>query len=158
MATIRKQSYTFDADLELKDAGLIAADENATQVDSSDAIIDLGDGRMTGTLVINATAVDVAGGDEVYQIQTMYSNSSIHASGVIAGVAFALGDSAGLATLFAAPTVSPDADVGVGRYEIPISNVFNGVTYRYLLLAVDLTGTHATGVNFTAYVSKDIIT
>ena len=154
MATIGKQSYTFDEDLELKDAGLLAANENATQVDSSDAIIDLGEGRCNGTLVINATAVDVAGGNEVYNIQTMYSNSSTHASGVVTGISFPLGDAAGLATLFAAPTVSPDTDVGVGRYEIPISNVFNGVSYRYLLLAVDLTGTHTTGINFIAYVSK----
>lgn len=157
MATIRKQSYTFDSDLELKDAGLIAADENATQVDSADSIIDLGEGRMTGTLVINATAVEVDTGDEAYQIQTMYSNSATHASGVVAGVQFAIGDAAALATIYAAPTVSPDTDLGVGRYEIPISNVFNGVTYRYLLLCVDVTGTIATGVNFTAYVSKDVI-
>lgn len=155
MATIQKQSYTFDADLELKDAGLIAADENATQVDSTDAIIDLGDGRFKGHLVINATAVEVASGDEVYQICCMFSNSATHASGVVAGPTFYLGDAAGIAAILDAPTVVPDTDNGIGRYELPISNVFNGTSYRYMLLSVEVSGAVATGCNFTAYVSKD---
>ena len=155
MATIQVQSYTFDEDLQLKDAGLIAADENACQVDSTDAIIDLGEGRCIGTLVINATAVEVDSGNEVYQIQPMFSNSSTHASGVVAGPSFAIGDAAALATLYAAPTVSPDTDLGVGRYEIPLSNVYNGIAYRYLLLAVDVTGTIAAGCNFIASFHKN---
>ncbi len=154
MATLTKQSYTFDIDLYLKDAGLIDADENATQVDGSDAIIDLGEGRCTGTIVINATAVEVASGDEAYQIQPMFSNSATHASGVVAGAQFAIGDAAALATLYPAPTVSPDIDLVEGRYEIPFSNVFNGISYRYMLISVDVTGAIATGMNCTIYVSK----
>lgn len=154
MATIQKQSYMFDADLELKDAGLIAADENATQVSSTDAIIDLGAGRCNGTLVIDATAVEVASGDEVYKICAMFSNSATHASGVVAGPIFMLGDAAGIAAILDAPTVVPDTDNGVGRYEIPLSNVYNGISYRYLLLSVEVSGTIATGVNFIAHFSK----
>jgi len=149
-----KQSYTFDADLELKDAGLIAAEENATQVSSSDAIIDLGAGRCEGTLILNVTACEVASGDEVYKICVMLSNSATHASGVVAGPVFFLGDAAGIAAILDAPTVAPDTDNGTGRYEIPISNVINGTAYRYMLLSVEVSGTIATGVNFTAYVSK----
>lgn len=156
MATLKKQSYTFDAELELKDAGLIAADENATQVDGSDAIIDLGDGRMMGTLVLNVTACEVASGDEVYQVCTMFSNSATHASGVVAGPTFYLGDAAGIAAILNAPTVDPDTDNGIGRYELPITNVYNGISYRYMLVSVEVSGTIATGVNFTAYVSKTV--
>ena len=155
MATLQNQSYTFDIDLELKDAGLIAANETATQVDSADAIIDLGAGRAVGTFVINATAVEVDSSDESYAIQPMFSNSSTHASGVVAGMQLAIGDAAGLATLYPTPTVSPDTDLGVGRYEMPFTNVFNGVSYRYVLLAVTVAGTLATGVNFTAYASRN---
>lgn len=155
MTTIQKQSYTFDIDLQLKDAGLIAADENATQVSSADAIIDLGTGRALGTLIIDASAVEVASGDEVYQVCQMFSDSSTHASGVVAGPTFYLGDAAGIAAILDAPTVVPDTDNGVGRYELPFSNVFNGVSYRYMLLSVEVSGTIATGVNFIAQVSKD---
>ena len=154
MATIRRQSFMYDVDLELKDAGLIAADENATQVDSTDSIIDLGDGRFYGALILNVTACEVASGDEVYQVCTMFSNSSTHASGVVAGPTFYLGDAAGIAAILDAPTTVPDTDNGIGRYELPITNVFNNTTYRYLLLSVEVSGTIATGVNFTAYVSK----
>jgi len=155
MTTLQKQSFTFDIDLYLKDAGLIAADENATQVDGSDAIIDLGEGRMNGTLVVNATAVEVATGDEVYQVCMHFSNSSTHASGVVAGPVFFLGDAAGIAAILDAPTVPCDTDNGVGRYELPFTNVYAGISYRYLLISVEVSGTIATGVNFTAYVSKD---
>ncbi len=154
MADIRGQSYIFDADLELKDAGLIAADENATQVDSTDSIVDLGAGRCDGTLVLNVSACEVASGDEVYQVCMMFSNSSTHASGVVAGPTFYLGDAAGIAAILNAPTVVPDTDNAIGRYELPFTNVYDGVSYRYLLLSVEVSGAVATGVNFTAYVSK----
>lgn len=154
MATLNKLSKTFDAELELKDAGLIAADENATQVDSSDAIIDLGAGRVEADLVLNVTACEVASGDEVYKVCTMFSNSATHASGVVAGPIFMLGDAAGIAAILDAPTVSPDTDNGTGRFIIPFTNEFAGISYRYMLLSVEVSGTIATGVNFTAYVSK----
>lgn len=159
MANIRAQSYTFDDSLELKDAGLIGADENCTQVSSSDAIIDLGDGRMVGTLVLNVTACEVDSGNEVYKVCQMFSNSATHASGVVAGPTFLLGDAAGIAAILNAPTIDPDTDNGVGRYELPITNVYCGVSYRYMLLSVEVSGTIGSGgVNFTAYVAKNIIT
>ena len=47
---------TFDYDLRLKDAGLVAADA-AAQVGSADKILDLGAGRMDGTVVVDDSAV-----------------------------------------------------------------------------------------------------
>ena len=155
MATLRKQSHTFDAELQLKDAGLIAADENACQVAAADSILDLGAGRCSGTLILNVTACEVDSNNEVYHVCTMFSNSATHASGVVAGPTFYLGDAVGIATLLNAPSVPTDTDNGIGRYEIPFTNVFNNTSYRYMLLSVEVSGTVATGVNFTAYVAKN---
>ena len=42
-----RPSYTFDAEMQLKDAGLVAADA-AAQVDGSAKVLDLGNGLVEG--------------------------------------------------------------------------------------------------------------
>jgi hypothetical protein len=148
------QGHTSDVFLELKDAGLIAADENVTQVDGADAIIDLGGGRKYGNLIIDASAVEVDSGDEVYKICMMFSNSATHASGVVAGPVLFLGDAAGIAAILDAPTVPPDTDNGIGQYEMPFVNVLAGISYRYMSLSVEVSGTIASGINFTAHATE----
>ena len=138
--------YTFDTLLELKDAGLVAASD-AAQVDGEDKIIDLGLGKIRGDIVIDATAVEVASGDEVYTIILELSNSATFASGIIAGSIMQLGDQA--AILGAA-----DADNGVGRYVLPFTNVIAGVHYQYARLNTIVAGTIATGVNYSAFIGK----
>jgi hypothetical protein len=139
--------FSIDLDLQLKDAGLIAADD-ICQVDSADAILDLGLSRVDARVIIDASAVEVDSGNESFLIGIEFSNSVTFASGVVMGPMQALGDAA--AALF----VNADTDNGVGRYELPFTNEINGVTYRYMRLAVDVTGTIGTGVNFTAWVVK----
>jgi hypothetical protein len=142
------KDFTFDADLQLKDAGLIAADDIA-QVDGSDKILDFGAARVDGRVVIDATAVEVADGDESFHVVLEFSNSSTFASGIVQGPGFVLGDAA------AAAMANADADNGAGRYELPFASEINGTVYRYMRLAVDVAGTVGTGVDFTAYVVKD---
>lgn len=154
MATHRPESKTLDVLLELKDAGLIAADENATQVDGTDAIIDLGEGRVKGELIINVTACEVDTGDEVYKIVPLFSNDAAHASGVVAGPVMYLGDAAGIAAILDAATVPPDTDMVEGRYVIPFTNMYGNNTYRYMLLSVEVSGTIASGINFISYATK----
>lgn len=139
------KSFTFDYDLRLKDAGLIAADDIA-QVGGSDQILDLGASRVDGRVIIDATAVEVASGDERYDIGLQFSASSTFASGVVQGPIQPLGDAATL--------VSADTDNGTGRYELPFTNEINGTVYRYMRMVIDVTGTIATGVNFTANVVR----
>lgn len=138
-----QKDFTFDYDLRLKDAGLIAADDIA-QVGGSDKIIDLGDGRFDGRVIIDATAVEVADGDERYNLELQFSNEGDFGSSVKAGPQFPLGDAAAI--------VAADLDNGVGRYELPFTNEINGTVYRYMRLSIDVTGTVGTGVNFTANV------
>lgn len=137
--------FTFDYDLRLKDAGLIAADDVA-QVGGSDAILDLGAGRFDGRVIIDATAVEVADGNERFDIGLQFSNSATFASGVFQGPMQPLGDAGAI--------VGADSDNGAGRYELPFCNQLNGVTYRYMRMQIDVAGTVGTGVNFTANVVK----
>lgn len=141
--------FTYDHDLRLKDAGLIAADDIA-QVGGSDRILDLGDARFDGRVIIDATAVEVASGDEAYVLVLEFSNSATFASGIVQGPMFFLGDAA------AAVALAADTDNGAGRYELHFTNEQNGVTYQYLRLQIDVSGTVATGVNFTANVVKSV--
>lgn len=146
MARNRKD-FSFDYDYRLKDAGLIAADDIA-QVGGSDRILDLGAARFDGRVIIDATAVEVASGDESYALVLEFSNSSTFASGIVQGPAFFLGDASATVMLGA------DTDNGAGRYELHFTNEQNGTLYRYLRLQIDVSGTIATGVNFTANVVK----
>jgi len=140
-----QRDFTFDYDLQLKDAGLIAADDIA-QVDGSDKILDFGQSRVDGRVIIDATAVEVASGDEAYEIVLEFSSSSTFASDIRQGPKFTLGDAAATVMLAA------DVDNGVGRYELAFTNEINGTTYRYMRMQIDVTGAIATGVDFTAFV------
>lgn len=141
----QQKDFTFDLDLQLKDAGLIAADDIA-QVGGSDKILDLGDARVDGRVIVDATAVEVASGDESYHLVLEFSNESDFASGIRQGPGIVLGDAS------AAAMVNADEDNGVGRYELHFTNEINGEVFRFMRLAIDVAGTVATGVNFTAFV------
>lgn len=138
-------SFTPDLDLQLKDAGLIAADD-ICQVGGVDKILDLGAGLFRGDLIIDASAVEVASGDEAYDVILEFSNSSTFASGIIRGPSQKLGD--------AAVFVNADTDNGAGVYVVGFINRIAGTTYRYMRLSVDVVGTIATGVNFEAWLAK----
>lgn len=140
-----QKDFTPDVNLRLKDAGLVAADA-AAQVSSADKILDLGLSRFDGRVIIDVSAIEVATGDEIYRIKTQFSNSATFASGVIGGTQIHLGDSSTL--------VGESADSTTGRYELPFTNEINGTLYRYMRLYTDVTGTIATGINYTAFVVK----
>ena len=145
----QQKGGTFDLTLELKDAGLLAVDD-ICQVDGSDVILDLGAARFDGRVIIDATAVEVASGDETYLIACEFSSSSTFASVVVIGPAQLLGDQAGTAF------VNGDTDNGAGRYELPFTNEIGGTIYRYMRLSVDITGSIATGINFIAHVTTSV--
>lgn len=149
--TIRSESpvsngYIFDTLLELKDAGLVASSA-AAQVDASAQIINLGLGAVRGDIVIDATAVEVASGDELYTIIAEFSNSATFASGIVPGSMQYLGDAAAIPG-------GGDTDNAEGRYVLPFTNVINGTHYQYMRLYTVVAGTIATGVNYKAFIGK----
>jgi hypothetical protein len=146
-----RPNYTFDAELEFKDAGLVAADA-AALVDSAAKIVDVGVGLFEADMVIDVSAVEIATGDERYTIIIQGSNSSSFASGIAILCALPIGDGSTIGTAFGGSGV--DVDDAVGRYVLPFRNERNGTFYQYLRIWTDVAGTIATGINYTAYAAK----
>lgn len=140
MAT-NHHKYNFDANLEMKDAGLVASSA-AAQVDSADKILNLGDSYVEGVVVIDVTAIEVATGDEQYIIGWQLSDSATFASGIVEAASLILGDST---------VVGGDADTTTGRFTLRVSNEFDGAIYTYARLYTTCAGNIATGINYSAY-------
>ncbi len=156
--TRNRNDRSFDAATELKDAGLIAASA-AAQVGGSDQILDLAaddgvDGeptgsvgvRIDGSVIIDIAEIEIATGDEVYDIVAQVSDSPTFASGVVNVGGLNIGD--------AAVTDGAAADGVPGRYEFGITNEQNGRAYRFLRLFTVVAGTIATGIDYTAHFAK----
>lgn len=143
------RSYTFDADLEMKDAGLIAADAAAT-VDGSAKRLTVGDAVFKGVLVVDVTAIEIASNDELYRIVVQGSSSATFASDIQTLGMIALG----------ATEVNPGGaiDSVTGRYEVFFTNQQAGVTYPYIRVYTDVSGTIATGINYSAFIGRDFLT
>lgn len=142
-----KQNNTFT-----KDAALVFTSSDSTTLAQADTtavdhdIMDLGgDGFFNGRLVIDVTAIEVATGDEAYDISLQMSNSATFASGVVEKVTMRLGADA--------TSHTGSADSTTGRYQIPVDNEYQGAGYRYLRIYTDGYGTLATGLTFTAFLS-----
>jgi len=135
-----QKDFTLDVNLQLKDAGLVAADA-AAQVSSADKVLDLGQSRVDGRVIVDITAIEVASNDERYLIKTQFSDDNFAAS-IVGGTALDVG---------VLEVTKDEVDTAVGRYELPFTNELNGITYRYMRLFTEVQGTIATGVNFTAW-------
>lgn len=138
-----QNSYTFDADLQLKDAGLIAASA-AAQVGGQAKVLNLGKGRVHAIAKIQVTAIEVQT-DEKYELELQFSDSPTFASGIVTGPTLKLGHT----------TVVPgnSANSVIGEYELPFTNELNGTRYQYCRLFTRIAGTIATGINYFAFVA-----
>jgi hypothetical protein len=141
-----RPTASFDADLEFKDAGLVAASAAAT-VDSAAKVVDLGTGFFQGKMWIDVTAIEVDTGNESYKIAVELSDASGFSAGSeFERCAIVLGDSS---------IHGGDADTAVGRYSLDFDNrMANGNLYRYARVYTTVAGTVATGINFTAFADK----
>ena len=143
MGYSKQSQRTLDALLELKDAGLIAADDNA-QVGGSDQILDMGTGVFVGEVLHEVSAIEIASGDEVYKLIVQGSSSATFASDIVDLSTVVLGDASTIAT-------TRDVDSTTGRYISGVSNVLNDVAYRYVRLRIEVAGTIATGINVASH-------
>ena len=143
MTTLNRR-YTFDANLQLKDAGLIAATGNGT-VGGSAKVLDLGTGRVDTRAIIDVTAIETDTGDEIYTIQIQGSNAVGFGSGVVNLAEKKMGK---------ASLTGESADTSTGRFELPFTTDVDGVIYEFVRVHVIVAGTIATGINFTAWLPK----
>jgi len=137
-----QRQYTYDNNLALKDAGLVAASA-AAQVGGAAKIVDLGAGRVEGAVVIDVSAIETDTGDEKYELELQLSNDAAFAAGNVVAEVVKLGDSS---------TTGSSADSGTGRREMPFTNEVAGTIYRYARMYTRIAGTIATGINYTAFI------
>jgi hypothetical protein len=131
--------YTYDSALSLKAAGLVAASADGS-------ILDLGAGLVDGYLVIDASAIEIDSGNEIYTVSLEGSNVAAMTSGSVCLAKKVFGNL----------VVPMDAALSAaGRYVIPFRNEEGGTTYRYVRLSTVVAGTIATGINFAAFIAKD---
>lgn len=142
----KRLGYVFDADLQLKDAGLVAADA-AAQVGGTNRIVDLGDGIFHGVVMFNATAVEIADNDELYEVYLQGSTKSDFADTIVNLAMYPFG-------ALEAMAANADQDVGVGVHYLPFINMQDDTIYRYVRLFTDVTGTVGTGINFEAFIGR----
>ena len=134
----------YDVKLELKDAGLVAADA-AGQVGGSDKIVNLGAGFVNGNLVIDVSEIEIASGDELYKISLQGSSKADFADTF---------EDLAICELGANAVLGGDQGSEAGRYVIPFRTSRKGTIYPYVRVYTDVNGTIATGINFTAYMEK----
>jgi hypothetical protein len=140
----QQNTFIFDRLLQLKDAGLVAAD-GAAQVGGVAKVLDLGPGRVDGIIVIDVTAIEVATGNETYHIIVQGSNTADLSAGKVFLGSLLLGANA---------AILDDADSVVGRHELHFSNERVGTLYQFIRLYTDVSGTIATGINFSAFLAQ----
>ncbi|TCR64690.1 hypothetical protein [Bosea sp. BK604] len=141
------RGYTFDALLQLKDAGAITSSA-AAQVGGQAKILDMGAGRFDGTVVVNVSAIDIVSNDEEYNIIIQGSNSSSFASGI---------ENLAMLNLGATEVRDGGAQDSVpGQYEIGVTNEQADTVYRYIRAYTFIAGSSTTpSINYTAFLSND---
>lgn len=131
-----------DADLSLKAQALVGASA------AGSLIVDTGGGVFRGELILNVTALEIASANEFYTIVLQGSPDAAFgtAGNIVELINFSLGAKAGRLS-------DADKDDAVGVYNIPVTNVHAGATYRYLRIYTVVAGTVATGINYSARLS-----
>jgi len=142
---------TFDASLELKDAGVVGASA-AAEVDAAAKVIDVGTGLFEGEVIVDVSAIEIATNDEVYHIFVEGASEVAMDTTLVPLAQLQLG---------ALEVMGPGSshfkvDSSTGRYVIPFRNERDGVYSRYIRLYTVVAGTIATGggINYTAYAAK----
>ena len=135
---------TFDAELEFKDTGLVAASAAAT-VAAAAAVVDVGTGHYRGMMVIDVTALEVASTDEIYDIVIQGSPDATFTAATSVELC-----QLNLSAVAVKRTDTNKADT-VGRYKLYFDNENDGTYYRYLRVYTVVAGTVATGINYSAW-------
>lgn len=136
---------TFDAALEFKDAGLVAASAAAT-VDAAAKVVTVGTGLFQGCMIIDVTALEIASDTELYDIVIQGSTDADFGTDTNIVELSAINLSAK-----EVKRTDANADNAVGRYKLYFDNEQNGTFYPYLRVYTVVGGDIATGINYTAY-------
>lgn len=140
------QEATLDAALILKDAGAVTADGGGT-VDAVARVVNVGPGLIKAALIVDVNALDLAGGDEVYDIILQGSTDPTFATNVSV-----------LTRLRAGAAIGEDS-FGIGRISRIFTNTAeNGEILPYLRVFHDVTGGAGGGsIDYQAFIAQDVL-
>lgn len=140
---------TFDAALEFKDAGAVAASAAAT-VDTAAKIVNVGSGLFLGCMILEVTALDLDGNNEIYDIIVQGSTDADFGTDTnikeLAAINFSAAE---------VKRSDANADDTVGRYKVYFDNEHGGTFCPYLRLYTAVAGAGVTtGIDYSAYAVK----
>jgi hypothetical protein len=168
MSFPNQRTYSFDANMQVSDNAAAYVASGYLQVNGADAILDLGgnqgvtitlpaiddtatytpqQARIDAMLVFDITAIDIASGNETYQIDVMGSNDPNFAAAApvcLAGIQ--LGKGASLRGAVA------QKDSVIGRVELGFTNNLAGAIYQYLKVYLTTGGT-TPSINILSFVA-----
>jgi len=143
----------FDAMLDLSGG---AQTLTATGYMGSPNQVDIGQGRLTGLMAIDISAIDVSSVDETYKFYLLGSNDVSWGNGNVEllamhdiGAASAVRQ---IATILGASPAIPPAGVTGSMIFLPFSNLMQGIVYRYIRGYVVIAGTTPT-ITFRSWVA-----
>lgn len=149
------RTYNFDINMLLADGVAAMTATGFAQVSGADGIVDFGgnqtpspkqQARIDAILVVDVVAIDIASGNETYDLQLLLSNDSTFGAGNVEfGAQYSLGKGASRAGVNMLDSV-------VGRYEIAFSTEQANVKYQFAKLRLVAGGT-TPSLQFKAFVS-----
>lgn len=148
------RTYTRDANNALSDNAVAYTASGYLQVGGADAMLDLGgnqgvtpkqQARIDAMLLLDITAIDIASGNETYQLDVMVSNDPAFAAGnAVCAAGIQLGKGASLRGALA------QADSVIGTVELGVTNQVAGTIYEFMKVYLTAGGT-TPSINIQAY-------
>lgn len=139
------RTYSFDANLQFSDNAAAYTASGYLQSSAADGILNLGGNQGTTPVqvargdfmaILDITAIDIASGNETYQLDILLSNDSAFGAGnVVNGGGF----QAGKGTALRGPVAQ--ADSVIGRHEVGFTNQIAGTIYQYMKVYLTAGGT-----------------
>lgn len=138
---------TIDVSTQLKDAGAITA-TGPGKVGGVNRVVNLGAAVVRGTLMVDIAALDVAGGDEAYDIRLQGSTDPTFASNVSVLARVEAG----------ATSITGEDSAGVGRRSVPFINTDEaGNPLPYVRAYAILTaGAGTASIDYQAFIVPEI--
>lgn len=137
------RTYSFDANLEFSDNAAAYTATGFLQKGGADGVIDLGGNQGASPVqqargdfmaIFDVTAIDVASGNETYQLDILLSNDPAFLTGNAIAAGIQLGKGASLRN-------TNSGDSVIGRYELGFTNQLAGTIYEYMKVLLTAGGT-----------------
>jgi len=151
---MENRSYIWDSLLEMAATSVVVAASGAATVDGTAKVYDTGGGFTEGYLVVDvaATTEALSAADEQCARICLQGSSSATFANTVEDLINLAQIEFGMNGNYSSNAVTWDA--GAGRYLLPFCNWADDTIYRYLRVYHHFAGTWATGISYSAFLSK----